>query len=81
MRKISLFFSVLCLLMCMACSSNRGNEFFIPKAIWPDTDGNHINAHGVLHLSNLFRLLKCCQKLLNFGLLECLKLHNIFHQL
>lgn len=46
MRKISLFFSVLCLLMCMACSSNKGNEFFIPKAIWPDTDGNHINAHG-----------------------------------
>ncbi len=36
-----------CMLTLLACAcSKQGNTEFRPKEIWPDTEGNHINAHG-----------------------------------
>ncbi|MDR1120458.1 MAG: family 16 glycosylhydrolase [Dysgonamonadaceae bacterium] len=45
MKKYIVHYLFLCLIFCLIFTAQAGNVI-VPGAIWPDDQGNHINAHG-----------------------------------
>jgi len=41
-----IFFSSICVMICISMNSQNLNHSFKPGQVWPDNEGKHINAHG-----------------------------------
>ena len=51
-RKIIWSFALLACLCCLPSAKTKAqtkNAAIIPGEVWKDTDGNPINAHGIVH--------------------------------